>query len=90
MREKGDRVEVDKMGGRSEAAEQGGAVGGVNISEHNHWSGKHYWFPYSEAQKRNPVFKTVIEVATGTVSKYLMRISFTCKDRTASCSQRSN
>ena len=37
-----------------------------------------YWFPNSEAVKRKPVLRTHMAAATGTVSKYFMRISVTC------------
>lgn len=36
-----------------------------------------YWFPNSDATKRNPVLRTFMAVATGTVSKYLSLISVT-------------
>lgn len=36
-----------------------------------------YWFPNSDATKRNPVFSTHMAAATGTVSKYFSRISVT-------------
>lgn len=36
-----------------------------------------YWFPNSDATNKNPVFKTHIAEATGTVSKYFNLISVT-------------
>lgn len=44
------------------------------------WNTEHslpYWLPNSEATKRKPVFSTHMAAATGTVSKYLSRISVT-------------
>lgn len=36
-----------------------------------------HWFPNSDATKRKPVLSTHMAAATGTVSKYLSRISVT-------------
>lgn len=38
---------------------------------------KTYWLPNSDATNKNPVFKTHIAEATGTVSKYFSLISVT-------------
>lgn len=41
-----------------------------------------HWFPNSDATKRKPVLSTHMAAATGTVSKYLSRISVTWSERT--------
>lgn len=43
------------------------------------WGNKRitHWFPNSDATKRKPVLSTHMAAATGTVSKYLSRISVT-------------
>ena len=43
------------------------------------WDNKRitHWFPNSDATKRKPVLSTHMAAATGTVSKYLSRISVT-------------
>lgn len=40
-----------------------------------------HWFPNSDATKRKPVLSTHIAAATGTVSKYLSRISVTWNEK---------
>ena len=50
----------------------------LNKNQHGKFKQKStYWLPNSDATKRNPVFKTHILLATGTVSKYFNRISVT-------------